>query len=590
MNKMIILVMVCVCAGGVSAVPVPDIVFYGTAWLNGNPMSSGIITATVGGQTYYASFINDGGIDYYYLRIRGDNSIGGELPRPGVILIDDPNSLNRTLVLKIEGNPVNCCPIVLTEGGVRRLDISTPALPDCNGNGVMDDCERVRIFVNDDAGGINDGSDWDNAFNDLQDALAAAGAGTIAELWVAEGMYSPAGPGGSRSATFQLRQCVDVYGGFAGNESDRSERCVGLHRTVLSGDLNGDDEGGAKGENSYHVVTGTGADSSAVLDGFIIAGGYANGSSGNDRGAGMYNVTSGGPTVRNCTFVGNYATHGGAMYNRDTHPMLINCLFIANRAGMQGGGGIFNWRSNATLINCVFSGNVATGHNGGGGMRVVDTTNMTLVNCTFSSNSSVDSPYAGGIFCYSSSLTLSNCILWANTRGGATDEAAQISFAPTAPAVSYSCIQGLSQYAGNHNIGDDPLFADADGADDIAGTEDDDLSVFGGSYCIDSGDNDAVPSEILLDVRGLSRFVDNPLSDDTGHGSAPVVDMGAHEFAYPGDINRDGAVDGEDFGLVAVNWLDGDSRVCCGPDLDNDGDVDLRDLSEFAMYWLAGRD
>ncbi len=78
--------------------------------------------------------------------------------------------------------------------------------------------------------------------------------------------------------------------------------------------------------NRYHVFyhdnyyNGLALDNTAVLDGFTITGGNANGSdnyNGADLcdGGGMYNYGC-SPTVTNCTFSGNSATgYGGGMEN-----------------------------------------------------------------------------------------------------------------------------------------------------------------------------------------------------------------------------------------------------------------------------------
>jgi hypothetical protein len=84
--------------------------------------------------------------------------------------------------------------------------------------------------------------------------------------------------------------------------------------TILSGDIDQNDitdpygvvtdTANIVGENAYHVVTGGGTDSTAVLDGFVITAGQANGSSDpHYNGGGMYNSSS-SPTLTNVVFSG----------------------------------------------------------------------------------------------------------------------------------------------------------------------------------------------------------------------------------------------------------------------------------------------
>jgi parallel beta-helix repeat protein len=300
------------------------------------------------------------------------------------------------------------------------------------------------IYVDDDATGANDGSSWENAYFYLQDALADANsAEKPVEIRVAQGIYMPDREGppgryrrvvapGDREATFHLINGVTLKGGYAGlGEPDSNARDVELYKTILSGDLNGDDvqvddvevanlsnlrSQPSRAENSYNVVTGSGTDDSAVLDGFTITAGNANGPEGpHDNpykfksGAGMCNYF-GSPIVTNCTFTKNSAYGAGGMKNESANPTVVNCTFSSN-----GGRGMVNSNSNPTLTNCTFTRNSDSGMGNG-------ESSLTLNNCTFIENRSM---VGGGIFNeWTSTLNLTNCTFIMNSAeltGGGMD-------------------------------------------------------------------------------------------------------------------------------------------------------------------------
>jgi predicted outer membrane repeat protein len=286
------------------------------------------------------------------------------------------------------------------------------------------------IYVDDDAPVGGNGQTWETAYNYLQDALADANTSVKpVEIRVAQGIYKPDQgtnqTNGDRIATFQLINGVTLKGGYAGSgEPDPDARNVDLYKTILSGDLNGNDvKVGTVGElwkeptrteNSFNVVTGSGTNSIAVLDGFDISSGNANVSNPHARGGGMYTV-SGSPAVTNCKFSDNSAAYGGAMYNYYSSPVLSHCVFTQNSA-YYFGGGIYNDESNLTIRNCIITRNSA--QSSGGGVVSDWKSTLTLTNSMITFNSAL-TWWGGGIICNAGSIT--NCVISDNRsplRGG----------------------------------------------------------------------------------------------------------------------------------------------------------------------------
>ncbi len=265
------------------------------------------------------------------------------------------------------------------------------------------------IYVDDDASGPTfDGSSWEHAYQDLQAALTEAESGD--EIWVAEGTYEP---GTAQTDSFVLKNGVGIYGGFAGTETkyaQRDTRDYVSNVTILSGDIDPDDE-----DDSFHVVTaGSGTDSSAVLDGFIITGGEADGGGQYNYGGGMFN-DGGSPTINNCTFIDNMASSGGGMYNTNGSPTLDNCRFIGNSASTYGGG-MYNdddaspYNTSPILTNCTFIDNSASY---GGGMCAAYS-NPMVTDCMFLENGAGNRGGAVFIGAPSDSTTFTRCIFIRN--------------------------------------------------------------------------------------------------------------------------------------------------------------------------------
>jgi len=259
---------------------------------------------------------------------------------------------------------------------------------------VVPDANNI-IYVNKNVSGSsnNSGSSWGNAIPELRDAVAwsitwdATTNGRL-QIWVASGTYLPTGTSTARNATFQLRNGVEIYGGFAGGETSLQSRNWIENVTILSGDIN---NSGTSTGNSYHVVTGNGTNNTAILDGFTITAGYAESitNTAQARGGGMFN-SAGSPTLINLIFYENLASfNGGGMNNENgSSPILTNVTFTNNSA--YSGGGMYNrGGSSPILTNVTFIGNEQIGGSGGlgGGMRNLESSSPLLTNVIFTSNS-----------------------------------------------------------------------------------------------------------------------------------------------------------------------------------------------------------
>lgn len=268
-----------------------------------------------------------------------------------------------------------------------------------------------RLYVNGAAAPGGDGASWATAIKDLQTGIgkAAAARGAITEVWVAAGNYRPDQGSNDRFRTFKPVQGVTIYGGFAGTETLLSQRNITTNVCTLTGEI------GAAGtaDNSLHVIDVTDLNATAVLDGFTITAGNANGAFPHDCGGAMRSQCN-SASIRNCTFAGNNATFSagaclnynagnttftdctfsgntvtgdsaGAVRNDDSAPVFIGCTFSNNSAPYFGAVVNVN-ASEPSFTNCNFTGNTATHAEGAGGAVRNDDSAPTYTGCTFSAN------------------------------------------------------------------------------------------------------------------------------------------------------------------------------------------------------------
>lgn len=374
------------------------------------------------------------------------------------------------------------------------------------------------IHVDADAAGTNNGTSWADAYKFLQDALADANSSEKpVEIRVAQGIYKPDQGTGitprDRTATFQLISGVALKGAYAGfGEPDPDARDVEDHKTVLSGDLQGNDadisdaaqllEHPSRSENSYHVVSASKTEQTATLDGFTVTGGNANApyppaSNWPLVDGGAVYVLWGDPLINNCIFTANSARrHGGALYLWLSNSLVSNCMFRKNWGDT--GGAISQGREAPVLRNCVFVDNVAEWW--GGAIYCHNLCAPTITGSTFTRNTS---RLQGGAITSESENTTQvlGCIFWDNLP-------AQI-VAPV--VVSYSNVQG--GWPGTGNMDTDPVLA-ADG-----------YHLAPASPCINAGMPGYVPAAGESDIDGELRVL------------LGRMDMGADEFG-PSDRPR----------------------------------------------------
>ena len=408
---------------------------------------------------------------------------------------------------------------------------------------------QTIIYVNQSAGGSNDGTNWTDAYTDLQDALTTASAED--EVWVAAGTYKPASST-DRSVSFILLQDLGLYGGFNGSEANRDERDWRANETILSGDIG---TVGDSTDNSHHVVLGSNA--GAILDGFTITRGNAIGAS-NEMGGGMLN-TAGFIRVENCTFTHNHASQGGALEN-DHCPnanTIVNCIFEDNTATLASGA-ISNHNTPAHIINCLFAGNSADDTFGAAIYNWGGYSTSQIINCTFTGNNGPAG--CGVIHSRGVTSTAENCIFWGNetediigTNGGGT-------------TLSNSCIEQGGYAGSNGNISEDPLFKDPEN----------DYRLQNESPCIDAGSNEpfetgGLAEEVTTDLDGNPRIA---------RLNEAIVDMGAYEFppnliliAEPDDAGTVSGAGFYDEGTIVslnaipnvfydfVNWTDTENNI-----------------------------
>ncbi|NLR59164.1 hypothetical protein HGH93_13700, partial [Chitinophaga polysaccharea] len=402
------------------------------------------------------------------------------------------NAVNgRYNCLKLAGTPKTLRTLLQdTTNWVLNNTFATPVpdsanlkkMPPCNLTIANPDANGI-LYVNNNTGiSHGDGSSWSVPLAELRDALAVAAdpSNGVTQIWVANGVYKPTATA-DNSISFVLPGALKLYGGFIGSETSINLRSLSANRTILSGDLGGDDivnankvtlnAGNIRGTNSQHVIVASDNTTETLIDGFIITAGDA-------------------------------SNNGGGINNSNAKLNIQHTAFYGNRSAMYGGG---IYVSNTTKIsNSIFFGNYSTYQ----GSAISDFGGAQLTNVTISGNTA-SNDYA--VYNPSGSTTLYNSIISGNTPGS---NGSQISSIP-AFQFNYNIV-GNSFYT-NYNTSKtiDPVtFVNAAQGN---------LHLTSANFAINSGDPQTNQASYpvqagTLDLDGIIRIIN------------PIIDLGAYEY------------------------------------------------------------
>lgn len=409
---------------------------------------------------------------------------------------------------------------------------------------------QVRLHVDPSMAASGDGLSWQTAFKGIKSAVDAANANpAVAEIWIKKGTYYPG------TTPYRSRNGLALYGGFAGTETDLSQRSLALNETVLTG------------QDSVRVINGAGLDATAVFDGFTIRDGRTN-----DSGA---LVVDGSATFRRCKFLSSRAgAAGGAYSSYGDSPTFVECRFNGCESGGDGAA-VSSYEGSLTFVNCRVFANVADGS------WAISTYegDITLINTAVCGNTGAGgggvSTYRGALVAVGSTIAsnsgagltssstgpakiLDNCVIWANSLEGPVE-------------ARFSCLPAV--YPGDGNISDDPAFADAANRDWRLGM---------GAGAIDAASAALLPADDFdadFDGDTAEPFpVDNNgfVRVRAAGDGKPRLDMGAYEWFA--DCNTNFIEDSADIAGGAsadlnANGLPDECEDCNGNSLPDSIDI-----------------
>ncbi|CAL2093767.1 putative repeat protein (TIGR02543 family)/predicted secreted protein (Por secretion system target) [Tenacibaculum sp. 190524A05c] len=406
--------------------------------------------------------------------------------------------------------------------------------------------QSTRVYVSENATGNNTGASWTDAYTSLKDALDDGVRGKK-EIWITRGTYKPSSTN-NRNDRFNINiEGLKIYGGFAGNETSLNQRDYFNNRTILSGDLLGNDDANVtfnnttRSDNSLRIINVTG--NNVLIDGVIISGGYADATSGDGRfGAGLsLNPNISDFSIKNTTVKNNVAYWAAGLNLSASISGTVNysvdaCVFDNNLSSNAAtamyvipasGTGMMNFKlSNSLFKNNRTEDDGTRKAKGGivwlrsyysGTVIATDIVNNTFVN-NLNEGTDANSDFPTLIIGQQSgtfgTINLANNIFWGNkTNNGnvalALGKASDNNLASNISVFNSIDEDNFSNISTKTNVSNsDPLFTDVVNGD---------FTLQASSPAVDAGDNTKIPSGITTDLFANQRIFNS------------TVDMGAYE-------------------------------------------------------------
>jgi len=265
---------------------------------------------------------------------------------------------------------------------------------------------KVPICVDASAAPGGDGRGWRNAFQTLQDAVAAAQPGD--EIWVADSLLEV-------NAQVNVDKSLSIYGGFSGTESRRAERNSNVKteiKMIVGNNPLFEVSGVIVKIDGFSFTSNTGLE--YVYDSIFINNGSTVEISSctfeNINGNNCFPriINNGSAVIRDCRFNTNRSSNGAAIYSTGIKLLVYDSEFIDNQGT---GAGIWAHASEVVIENCRFEGNGSLSTPEGGAIRTVNT-DIKIYRSVFISNKAIQ---GGALYVTgTSSLNIDGCSFHGN--------------------------------------------------------------------------------------------------------------------------------------------------------------------------------